>query len=119
MTNKKFFRNKTALVTLIAACLVVLVSLGVRQTFGMFFTDFKNDLGISLTESGLSIGLQMLMWGLTGPIFGAIADKYGGHKAIALAFVFFITGIYFLYAGPNTGLFFQIDMVIYVGIGLG
>ena len=119
MTNKKFFRNKTALVTLIAACLVVLVSLGVRQTFGMFFTDFKNDLGISLTESGFSIGLQMLMWGLTGPIFGAIADKYGGHKAIALAFLFYIAGIYFLYTGPNTGIFFQIDMGILVGIGLG
>ena len=119
MTNNKFFRNKTALVTLIAACLVVLVSLGVRQTFGMFFTDFKNDLGISLTESGFSIGLQMLMWGLTGPIFGAIADKYGGHKAIALAFLFYIAGIYFLYTGPNTGIFFQIDMGILVGIGLG
>ena len=119
MSSEKFIRNKTALVTLIAACLVVLISLGVRQTFGMFFTDFKNDLGISLTESGLSIGLQMLMWGLTGPIFGTIADKYGGHKAIALAFLFFIAGIYFLYAGPNTGIFFQIDMGILVGIGLG
>ena len=37
---------------------------------------------------GLSIGLQMLMWGLTGPIFGAIADKYGGHKAICSSFYF-------------------------------
>ncbi len=119
MGTDKFIRNKTALITLIAACVVVLISLGIRQTFGLFFMDFKDDLGISLTEAGLSIGLQMLMWGLTGPIFGAIADKYGGHKAIALAFVFFIAGIYFLYAGPNTGIFFQIDMGILVGIGLG
>ncbi len=119
MSTDKFIRNKTALITLIAACVVVLISLGIRQTFGLFFIDFKDDLGISLTEAGLSIGLQMLMWGLTGPIFGAIADKYGGHKAIALAFVFFIAGIYFLYAGPNTGIFFQIDMGILVGIGLG
>ena len=119
MSTEKFIRNKTALITLIAACLVVLISLGVRQTFGLFFMDFKNDLGISLTEAGLSIGIQMLMWGLTGPIFGAIADKYGGHKAISLAFIFFIAGIYFLYAGPNTGIFFQIDMGILVGIGLG
>jgi len=119
MTSEKFIRNKTALITLIAACLVVLISLGVRQTFGLFFMDFKNDLGISLTQAGLSIGLQMLMWGLTGPIFGAIADKYGGHKAVAIAFLFFIAGIYFLYAGPNTGIFFQIDMGILIGIGLG
>ena len=110
MSSEKFIRNNTALITLIAASLVVLISLSVRQTFVMFFMDFKDDLGISLTQSGLSIGIQMLMWGLTGPIFGAIADKYGGHKAIALAFLFFIAGVYFLYAGPNTGIFFQIDM---------
>ena len=119
MSSETFIRNKTALITLIAASLVVLISLGVRQTFGMFFMDFREDLGISLTQSGLSIGLQMLMWGLTGPIFGAIADKYGGHKAISLAFIFFIAGVYFLYAGPNTGIFFQIDLGILVGIGLG
>ena len=119
MSSETFIRNKTALITLIAASLVVLISLGVRQTFGMFFMDFRDDLGISLTQSGLSIGLQMLMWGLTGPIFGAIADKYGGHKAISLAFIFFIAGVYFLYAGPNTGIFFQIDLGILVGIGLG
>ena len=119
MTNEKFIRNKTALITLIAASLVVLISLGIRQTFGMFFMDFKNDLGTTLTQSGLSVGLQMLMWGLTGPIFGVIADKYGGHKAISLAFVFYIAGVYFLYAGPNTGIFFQLDLGILVGIGLG
>ena len=119
MKSEKFIRNRTALITLIAASLVVLISLGVRQTFGMFFMDFREDLGISLTQSGLSVGLQMLMWGLTGPIFGTIADKYGGHKAIALAFIFFIAGIYFLYAGPNTGIFFQIDLGVLVGIGLG
>ena len=119
MTSTKFIQNKTALITLIAACLVVLISLGVRQTFGLFFPDFKNDLDISLTESGLAVGLQMLMWGLSGPIFGAIADKYGGHKAIMLAFIFYILGIYFLYSGPNTGIFFQIDMGLLVGIGLG
>ena len=119
MTSTKFIQNKTALITLIAACLVVLISLGVRQTFGLFFSDFKNDLDISLTESGLAVGLQMLMWGLSGPIFGAIADKYGGHKAIMLAFIFYILGIYLLYSGPNTGIFFQIDMGLLVGIGLG
>ena len=119
MSSEKFIKNNTALITLIAACLVVLISLGVRQVFGMFFMDFNKDLGISNTEFGLAIGIQMLGWGLTGPIFGAIADKYGGHKAISLAFVFYILGIYFLYAGPNTGIFFQINLGLFIGIGLG
>ena len=37
MSSEKFIKNNTALITLIAACLVVLISLGVRQVFGMFF----------------------------------------------------------------------------------
>ncbi len=119
MSSEKFIKNKTALITLIAACIVVLISLGVRQTFGLFFMDFKDELNITITQSGLAIGIQMLVWGLTGPIFGAIADKYGGHQAICLAFIFYILGIYFLYSGPNTGLFFQLDLGVLVGIGLG
>jgi len=119
VSSEKFIKNNTALITLIAACGVVLISLGVRQTFGLFFMDFKNDLNVSITQSGLAIGIQMLMWGLTGPIFGVIADKYGGHKAIGLAFIFYILGIYLLYSGPNTGLFFQINLGLLVGIGLG
>ena len=119
MTNEKFITNRLALTTLIAACLVVLISLSVRQVFGMFFMDFNIDLGISNTEFGLAIGIQMLGWGLSGPIFGAIADKYGGHKAIMLAFIFYILGVFFLYNGPNTGLYFQISLGVLIGIGCG
>ena len=119
MSSEKFIKNNTALTTLIAASLVVFISLSVRQVFGMFFMDFNLDLGISNTEFGLAIGIQMLGWGLSGPIFGAIADKYGGHKAISLAFIFYILGVYFLYNGPNTGLYFQICLGVLVGIGCG
>jgi len=119
MMKENFFQSRLALITLISACLVVLVSLSVRQVFGMFFMDFNIDLGISNTEFGLAIGIQMLGWGLSGPIFGAIADKYGGHKAIILAFIFYILGVYFLYSGPNTGIYFQISLGVLVGIGCG
>ena len=117
--KEKFFPSNTALYTLISACLIVAVFMGLRMVFGLFTDFFVEDLQCTVTQFGLAIGLQMLMWGLTGPIFGAIADKYGGHKAISLAFLFFIAGVYFLYAGPNTGIFFQVDMGILIGIGLG
>ena len=119
MSSEKFIQNKLALTTLVCACVVVLMSLSVRQVFGMFFIDFNNDLGISNTEFGLAIGIQMLGWGLSGPIFGAIADKYGGHKAIMLSFMFYILGVFFLYNGPNTGHYFQISLGVLIGIGCG
>ena len=119
MSSEKFIQNNLALTTLVCACVVVLMSLSVRQVFGMFFIDFNNDLGISNTEFGLAIGIQMLGWGLSGPIFGVLADKYGGHKSIILAFLFYILGVYFLYAGPNTGIYFQISLGVLIGIGCG
>ena len=58
MSPEKFIKNRAALITLIAASLVVLLSLGVRQTFGLFFIHFNSSLAISNTEIGLEIGIN-------------------------------------------------------------
>jgi len=119
MTKEKFFQNKLAFITLLSACGIVAVSMGLRQTFGLFSDFFVKDLQCTVTEFGLAIGIQMLMWGMFAPIFGAVADKIGGNKVTILAFIFFALGIYLLYSGPNTGIYFQISLGLLVGIGLG
>ena len=119
MIKKDFFPNKAAFVTLIAACLVVIISLGIRQAFGLFFFDFEVDLGCTQTDFGFAMGIQLLFWGLLGPIFGIITDKYGGKIAVFTGFLFYIAGVYFLNYGPNTGSWFTFDIGILIGIGLG
>jgi len=119
MEREKFFRNRLALITLLSACGIVAVSMGLRQTFGLFSDVFVRDLETTVTDFGLAIGIQMFMWGVFAPIFGVMADKIGGNKVTIIAFVFFALGIYFLYAGPNTGIFFQINLGLLIGIGLG
>ena len=119
MIKEKFFPNKLALITLLSACGVVAISMGLRQTFGLFSDFFVKDLQSTVTQFGLAIGIQMLMWGMFAPIFGAMADKIGGNKVTIIAFVFMALGIYLLYSGPNTGIFFQINIGLLVGIGLG
>ena len=116
---QKFIPNKIALITLISACCVILVSMGLRQTFGLFFSAFEEDLNSTRTEFGLAIGIQMLFWGIFAPLFGIIADKFGGNKAVFVGFVIFGLGIYMLYTGPNTGIYFQISLGVLVGIALG
>jgi len=115
----KFFQNNLALITLLSACGIVAISMGLRQTFGLFSDFFVRDLECTITQFGLAIGIQMLMWGMFAPIFGAMADKIGGNKVTIIAFVFMALGIYLLYSGPNTGIFFQINLGLLVGIGLG
>jgi len=117
--KEKFFPSKLALITLLSACGVVAISMGLRQTFGLFSDFFVKDLQSTVTQFGLAIGIQMLMWGMFAPIFGAMADKIGGNKVTIIAFVFMALGIYLLYSGPNTGIFFQINLGLLVGIGLG
>ena len=56
--------------------------MGLRQTFGLFFEAFENGLGVTRTEFGLAIGIQMLFWGIFVSIFGILADKFGGNKAV-------------------------------------
>ena len=119
MIKENFFQSKIALITLLSACGIVAVSMGLRQTFGLFSDFFVQDLQCTITQFGLAIGIQMLVWGMFAPIFGAMADKIGGNKVTILAFIFFALGIYLLYSGPNTGIYFQISLGLLVGIGLG
>ena len=119
MSSEKFIKKKSTLVTLIAACLIVIVSLGIRQTFGMFYFDFSTDLGITLSQFGFALGLQMLLWGVFGPWFGIITDKYGGHVAVSIGFVFYLVGILMLYSKYNTGLYFVTSIGVLIGVALG
>ncbi len=115
----KFIPNRIALIALISACSIILISMGLRQTFGLFFKAFEEGIGCTRTEFGLAIGIQMLFWGMFAPLFGVVADKFGGNKAVFLGFLIFGLGIYMLYSGPNTGIFFQISLGVLIGIALG
>ena len=117
--TSKFFPNKTAFITLIAACLVVNVTMGVRQTFGLFSSDFEIDCGISNTEFGLAIALHALIWGIVTPIFGRFADKHGGSKMVIFTLIVYGVGVLALGNNFNTGTWFQINLGLLVGIGLG
>ena len=117
--QEKFFENKKALIVLLAGCMVVLVSMGIRQTWGLFYLFFENDLGINRTQFGLAIGLQMLLWGATAPFFGIIADKYGSNRAAFIAFIIYIIGTYIVLIQPASNSIFLISMGLIIGTALG
>ena len=119
MSSEKFIKNKTVLITLVSACIIVIISLGIRQTFGMFYFDFSTDLGITLSQFGFSLGLQMFLWGAFAPWFGFITDRYGGHIAVFIGFIFYQSGILLLVSDYNTGIYFVTGIGILIGIALG
>ena len=52
----------------------------------------------TINTFGLVIGIQMIFWGMFAPIFGLLADKFGGNKAVFLVFLIFALSIYMLYS---------------------
>ena len=119
MSLEKFITSKKALITLIAASIVVIISLGIRQTFGLFFFDFNVDLDISISHFGFVMGLQLLLWGIFSPLFGVITDKFGGAIAIFTGFLFYLLGILLFNSGFNTGYYFTLTIGVLIGVGLG
>jgi len=117
--QEKFFKDRKSLIVLIAASLVVLVSMGIRQTWGLFYQFFENDLGINRTQFGLAVGVQMLFWGITAPLFGMIADKYGSNRAAFVAFLLYIVGSYIILSEPESNSIFIISMGVIIGTALG
>ncbi len=115
----KFFPSRSAFITLVACCLVVIIALGIRQTFGLFYFDFSTDLDISISQFGFAMGLQLFLWGAFSPLFGVITDKYGGNIAIFLGFLFFLLGVVLFYSGFNTGVYFIYTIGVLIGVGLG
>jgi len=119
MSSESFIISKKALITLIAASIVVIISLGIRQTFGLFYFDFNTDLDISISHFGFVMGLQLLLWGVFSPLSGVITDKYGGAVAIFIGFAFYLIGVLLFYSGYNTGGYFTLTIGVMIGIGLG
>ena len=117
--QEKFYENKKALIVLISASLVVLVSMGIRQTWGLFYQFFESDLGINRTQFGLAIGVQMLFWGITAPLFGMVADKFGSNRAAFVAFLFYIIGSYIVMTQPASNSIFIVSMGVVLVWPLG
>ena len=98
--QKVFFQNRLAIIALFACCLMVFTSMGVRQTFGMFFTCFEEDLNATRTSFGLAIAIQAIVWGIAAFFIGYLVDRFGAAKVSIFAILLYATGIYAL-SGPD------------------
>ena len=73
MMSKSFWR--TPAVVLACAGLILMLSLGTRQSFGLFLQPFSSSHGWGREIFAFAIAMQNLVWGLAQPFSGVIADK--------------------------------------------
>lgn len=108
--------NKTTLIVA-SGCLVVLIGFGLRASFGLFLTPMSEANGWGREVFALAIALQNLMWGVTQPFAGAIADRYGSGRVIAVGGLLYVAGM-FLMANSTTPLMLHISQGLLIGMAL-
>ena len=102
---------------LMASAFLVVVTLGIRQSFGLFLLPATEAMGTGREVFSLAMAMQNLVWGLVSPLAGAMADKFGAARVAAIGAICYAAGLILMgiIVSPGGLLFGQ----IMIGIGLG
>jgi predicted MFS family arabinose efflux permease len=88
---------------LAAGSLVTALSLGVRSTFGLFLDPVVDTFASGRGAFALAIAIQNLAWGLSQPIAGAIADRYGTARVLLVGAVLYSLGLVLMSQSSSAG----------------
>lgn len=110
-------RWRTPTMMLVCAGLVLMLALGIRQSFGLFLRPMSMDLGWGRETFSFAIALQNLVWGLAMPFAGAIADRQGAGRVIAGGGLLYTLGLFAMANAPSP-LLFNLSAGLLVGLGL-
>lgn len=103
----------------VIACggIILLLSFGIRSTFGVFLQPISTDLGWSREIFAFTIALQNLFWGFAQPFAGMIADRFGSARVIVGGALLFAVGTLIMgYA--SSPIVAHLSAGILVGVGI-
>lgn len=108
---------KTPAVALACGSLILTLSMGVRHGFGVFLPPMSLDLGWGRESFAFALALQNLVWGLTQPLIGMLADRFGGARVVMAGAALYCAGLYGM-AHSSTPLALALTSGVAIGIAL-
>src|SRR5665213_2805655 len=78
---------------LIGASLMLTLSMGFRQSLGIFLQPLTRDIHISVSDFTLAIAVQNLAWGFLQPLAGAMTVRYGFRSIMVVGSLLYILGL--------------------------
>lgn len=113
----RYSRNQLSVI--VAAALVFALLFGVRQSQALFIGPLNTATGLGIGAISLAFAVAQLMWGVTQPFAGAVADKYGSGRVIAIGAALLMIGtILTPYARNTWALIVLIGIVGAGGVGM-
>ena len=101
---------------LLCGVLIVLVSNGFRQAFGIFLRPISVDMEIGRQVFGFVIASQTLLFGLAQPIAGIFADRFGAVRVIIVGALAYAVGLWWMSIAADA---FELYLSLGLVIGLG
>jgi predicted MFS family arabinose efflux permease len=96
--------RRAMLFLILLSGLIISLCMGLRQSLGLYMRPMTLELGISAATFGFAIALQNIVWGLSQPFVGALADRYGPRPVlIATALVYALGLALMVYAAAFPG----------------
>src|SRR6195256_6039493 len=78
---------------LIGASLMLSLSMGLRQSLGIFLQPLTQDIHISVSDFTLALAVQNLAWGFLQPLAGAMTVRYGFRTIMMVGALLYIAGL--------------------------
>ena len=78
---------------LLAAAGAFALTMGVRQTMGLFLSSLNTSTGLGIGSISLAFAFAQLWWGHTQPFAGAVADRIGTGRVIFIGVLLVALGL--------------------------
>jgi predicted MFS family arabinose efflux permease len=120
MTESEASPQRIALwLVLLAAAGTFALTMGTRQTMGLFLSPLNTATGLGLGSISLAFAFGQLWWGLTQPFAGAMADKVGAGRVLLAGAVLVAAGTFITpYMTTTWGLILAIGVLSAGGAGM-
>lgn len=103
-----------------AAAFILLITIGMRMTLGLFVQPVVNTTELSIARFSLIIAVFQLMWGVSQPLSGALADRFGAFRVLSGGAVLLVCACLI---APNIptywGLMIAVGLLLAFGTGSG
>lgn len=104
-------RNREILLTTLAAAGIMMITMGSRQSLGLFVSPLNTSTGLGIATISLALAIGQFAWGLAQPVAGAIADRSGPRSVL-------IGGLLLLALGGAITPFMDSSFGLIVSLGL-
>ena len=114
------YTNKQIWYIMAAAAAILLITMGARQSVGLFVHPLHMSSGMSIADISLALAIGQFVWGAVQPFYGAAADKYGSRAVLYVGTaLLFIGSVWAPYWQTTFGVTVTLGLLSTIGAGAG